>query len=95
MASHEKPWWRDVRRLDPWSERAMRDGDAGKASPRWHFGWVLIALGVFRLVSAVGAALHGHETRMVGDLIVGLASCSVGLFMTLRQRSRQRDRTRA
>ncbi len=53
MADIERPWWRDWRRLDPWSERLQ-----SRPLPAWRL-WLVRISAVGAVVAAVVAIVVG------------------------------------
>ncbi len=77
MADSERPWWRDWRRLDPWSERLQ-----SRPLPAWRL-WVARIL-------AVGAGLWAVVAIVIGawPTAVGVITwfCLMVLFMPAHHR---------
>jgi hypothetical protein len=77
VADSERPWWRDWRRLDPWSERLQ-----SRPLPAWRL-WVARTLAVGAVLWAVVAIVIGAWPTAVGVITW---FCLMVLFMPAHHR---------
>jgi ABC-type multidrug transport system permease subunit len=77
VADSERPWWRDWRRLDPWSERLQ-----SRPLPAWRL-WVARTLAVGAVLWAVVAIVIGAWSTAVGVITW---FCLMVLFMPAHHR---------